>query len=249
MAILVSKHEVHVNDLDPAHDGLTIAHITDVHVGLITPKKRIRAAVDIANAAAPDLVFLTGDYVCYGKQYVAKMGEQLSGLQAKAGVVAVLGNHDHWCDSDGVTKALSGNGYDVLRNQSVEMRPRGVALTVVGIDDALTKNADPDKAFSGARKTGTTLCLTHCPELADTAADRGSKLVVAGHTHGAQINMGRLTEKMYRRFTKRRYLQGWYQVGGAALYVNRGVGQSSIPIRAGQGGKAEVAIFTLRRAA
>lgn len=248
MALQVSKHEVAVKDLDPAHEGLTIAHLTDVHVGLITPKKRIRRAVEIANEHKPDVVLLTGDYVCYGKQYVEKMGQQLGGLQARAGVVAVLGNHDHWCDTQGVTKQLRANGYDVLRNQNVELRPRGVPLTVIGIDDAVTKHADPHKAFAGASKKGTKLCLSHCPELADTAASYGANLVVAGHTHGGQVHVKGFSDRMHKFFTKRRYLSGWYQVGECALYVNRGVGQSSIPIRAGEGAKAEVAIFTLRRA-
>jgi uncharacterized protein len=248
VALLVSKHEVPVEGLDPAHDGLTIAHITDVHVGLITPERRVRRAVDYANAYRPDLVLLTGDYVCYGKKFVSKMGDQLSGLEAKTAVVAVLGNHDHWTDETGCREVLTKNGYDVLQNRNVELRPRGAPLTVVGIDDAITKHHDIDRAFSGASKQGTRICLTHCPELADAAAERGAHLVVGGHTHGGQIHFKNFSERMYRRITKRRYLQGWYNVGGAMLYVNRGVGQSSIPIRAGEGGRSEVAIFTLRRA-
>jgi predicted MPP superfamily phosphohydrolase len=249
MALSLAKYELSIPDLDPAHDGLRIAHITDVHVGLVTPKKRIRRAVELANDAKPDLVLLTGDYVCYGRKFISVMGERLRGLEAKDGVVATLGNHDYWTDAAGVADELSRNGYDVLCNASVTLTPRGVPLTVVGIDDAITHHDDVGRAYRGVRARGTQICLTHCPELADEAAARGAHLVVAGHTHGGQVNVRGVTERMYRRLTKRRYLSGWYEVGQALLYVNRGVGSSAVPVRAGAMARSEVALFTLRRPA
>jgi predicted MPP superfamily phosphohydrolase len=249
VALSVAHHEIAIRDLDPAHDGLVVAHLSDVHVGLITPERRIRRAVELANQARPDIVLLTGDYVCYARKFVPLMGELLSGLQASAGVVATLGNHDHWTDTEGCVRALAGNGYHVLRNQNVELRPRGVRLTLAGIDDAVTRNHDVNRAFAGiSAASGTTLCLTHCPELADGAVARGAKLVVAGHTHGGHFHVQGLTERLYRKVTKRRYLSGWYEVGEALLYVNRGIGSSSVPVRAGAGAQSEVGVFTLRRA-
>jgi predicted MPP superfamily phosphohydrolase len=247
VALVLSRHDVPIRGLDPAHDGLKIAHLTDVHVGMITPKKRIRRAVELANESKPDLVFLTGDYVCYNRKHVARMGEQLRGLVAGTAVIATLGNHDYWTDGEGCARELRNNGYDVLINQHTELFVRGAPLTVVGIDDAITKHDDAEKAFAGVR-TRTRLCLSHCPERADQAAERGANLVVSGHTHGGQVNVKGVTERIYRRITKRRYLSGWYDIGETALYVNRGVGQSSIPLRAGEGARCEVAIFTLRAA-
>lgn len=249
MALEAARYEVQVADLDPAHDGLKIAHITDVHVGMMTPKKRIRRAVDLINDARPDLVLMTGDYVCYTKKYVAVMGEELRGIRAASGVVATLGNHDHWTDAVGVARELLANGYDVLRNRHTTLRPGGVPLTVVGIDDAVTKHHRPDEAYQGVQARGTQICLTHCPELAPLAAERGAHLVVAGHTHGGHVHIRGVTDRLVRRLARRHYLSGWYEVGQALLYVNHGVGSSSVPVRAGAGARSEVAIFTLRRAA
>jgi len=244
----LSTFDVPVQNLDPAHDGLVIAHLTDLHVGMLTPEKKIRRAVEMANDASADLVVMTGDYVCYSKKFLPKMGECLAGLRARCGVVTTLGNHDHWMDADGVSSQLRGNGYDVLRNQNVTLEANGRPLSVVGIDDAVTRHHDSARAFYGVNRGGTILTLTHCPELADTAASHGAALIVAGHTHGGQIHMKGVTERVYRKITKRRYLGGWYDVGNSALYVNRGVGQSSVPLRAGKGAQSEVAVFTLRRA-
>jgi predicted MPP superfamily phosphohydrolase len=248
MRLDLRRHDVPIDNLDPAHEGLVIAHITDVHVGLVTPWRLIRRAVAMANLARPDLTVLTGDYLCYSDRHVSLMGEALSGLRAKSAVVCTLGNHDYWCDAPGATRVLKGNGYDVLKNESTTLNVRGAELTVVGIDDAITRHHDPDRAFAGVPPRGRTIVtLSHCPELADAAAARGSSLTVAGHTHGGQLHFRKL-ERIYRRVTRRRYLSGWYEVGDSLLYVNPGVGYSSIPVRAGRGGRSEVSIFTLRRA-
>ena len=53
---------VWIPDLDPRHDGLRIGHISDVHVGVVTPDQRIRNAVEMIAAAEPDLALLTGDF-------------------------------------------------------------------------------------------------------------------------------------------------------------------------------------------
>src|SRR5438034_8247411 len=90
------EHEVIIDGLDPAHDGVRVAHLTDLHVGMLTPDRRIRRAVELANAARPDLVFLTGDYLCYSPRFAGKLEALVGGLAAPT--FATLGNHDHWTD-------------------------------------------------------------------------------------------------------------------------------------------------------
>jgi predicted MPP superfamily phosphohydrolase len=240
----VQALELLVHGLDPVHDGLRVAHLTDVHVGLITPAWRIRAAIERANEAAADLVVLTGDYVCYSPRYVPVLESLMAGLRGP--VVAVLGNHDYWTDGAGVARALARNGYQVLRNQHTTLTVRGRPLTVVGIDDAITRHDDVDASFRGLPshpRAGSRVVLTHAPGLVKHAAARGGGLVLAGHTHGAQIHIPRLSQKLWNAVGKP-FVKGVYRVGDATLYVNSGVGTSSIPLRAGA--PSEVAVLTLR---
>ena len=134
--------------LSPAHQGLKVVQISDVHVGPHTPPERILAAVKEANAFEPDLVALTGDYLSKDRGGVGLVRELLGGIAAPA--VAVLGNHDHWVDPEGATAALEEMGYAVLRNQHTTLTLRGEPFTVVGIDDGYTKQADPERALKGA---------------------------------------------------------------------------------------------------
>src|SRR3569623_1771198 len=104
------EHEVRIRDLDPRHDGLRIVQLSDIHVGATTPREHVRAAVAAANAANPDLVVLTGDYVCWRRHEAPMVRGKLEGLTASR-VLAVLGNHDFFTWEGGVTMALESNGY------------------------------------------------------------------------------------------------------------------------------------------
>jgi predicted MPP superfamily phosphohydrolase len=244
-AVRVEAVTLEVPGLDPAHDGLRVAQLSDIHVGRRTPPARIQAALAAANAFQPDLVVLTGDYLSHNQQGVALLREALGGLGAPT--VAVLGNHDHWVDPGGATAALEGLGYAVLRNQHTVLRLRGVPFTVVGIDDLVTRHADPARALAGAPR-GSRLVLAHAPRTAELLRDAPDPLVVlSGHTHGGQLSIPILTPLLARVFAGEPYLRGSYRVGPVGLYVNRGVGNTVTTMRLNS--DPEVTTATLRMAA
>jgi predicted MPP superfamily phosphohydrolase len=125
--VTLEPHEIVVPDLDPAHDGLRVAQLSDLHVGALTPVERIRAAVEEANRFRPDLVVLTGDYLTRDPGGVTLMREQLGGLAAPT--VATLGNHDRWVDPRGASASLESLGYGVLRNENTTLTLRGAPFT------------------------------------------------------------------------------------------------------------------------
>jgi predicted MPP superfamily phosphohydrolase len=231
-----------VPGLDSEHDGLKVAQLSDIHVGARTPPERIRAAIDEVNAFAPDLVVLTGDYVCRERSGIGAMREQLGGLRGP--VVAVLGNHDHWVDGPGAARALTSLGYAVLRNENTTLRLLGAPFTVIGIDDLLTNHARPREALAGARR-GSRLVLAHGPRTADHLRALGEPLLcLSGHTHGGQIYIPGLTSFMLRALAHEPYDRGLFQLGPVQLYVNRGIGNSALRIR--MNSEPEVTLATLR---
>jgi hypothetical protein len=243
----VAEHEVRIAGLDPRHDGVRIAQLSDIHVGNLTPVAHIRAAIDAANAAAPDLIALTGDYVCWKRHEVALAADQLSGLNASR-VLAVLGNHDYFTNAVGMRAALERNGYEVLRNKTTVANVRGAPLAMIGIDDPVTRHDDLDAAFAGAPVGATKIVLCHGPERAPQLAARGADLVLSGHTHGGQIFVKGITDRIMKKVGMK-YRRGMYEVGnGTTLYVTPGVGFSGVTRRAGEGTAAEVAVLTLRAA-
>ncbi len=245
---VLTRHEVAIAGLDPRHDGVTIAQVSDVHVGDLTPVEHVRAAIDLATGAAADVIALTGDYVCWRRREIDLAREQLAGLRAGR-VVATLGNHDYFTSATDMARALDGQGYEVLRNRHTTSMVRGAPLHLIGIDDPVTRHHDLDDAFAGVPAVGTRVVLCHCPEQAPGLAERGADLILSGHTHGGQIFLPGVTDRIIHRMG-RRYRRGFYSLPRASrLYVTPGIGFSGVRVRVGDGTRAEVALFTLRAAA
>jgi len=239
------EHEVTVEGIDPRHDGVRIVHLTDVHCGRITGATHVRAAVALANRVRADIVAMTGDYLNWRRDEIRLVRHQLAGLEATR-VVCTLGNHDYYASGDEVADALAASGYDVLRNQHLTIEVAGAPLHLVGIDDPVTRKDDIAAAFAGLPAGGTRVALCHCPEAAPELAARGAHLVLSGHTHGGQINVRGITDRIFRSAGKRYFEAGLYRVDRSWLYVSAGVGFSGVRVRAGRGTRAEVALITLR---
>ncbi|HMU38747.1 MAG TPA: metallophosphoesterase [Pseudomonadota bacterium] len=240
---VLHRYAVSVSGLDPAHDGLRIAHLSDLHVGSLTSHRFIRNAIETALLEQPDLVLMTGDFVCYSPKYVPLLGNLVSGFAVPT--VCVLGNHDYWTDGHGVAAQLVHEQYTVLRNQHTRLSVRGAPLTIVGLDDAVTRQHDVARAFQGVHPQDSRIVLSHVPSLVVPISEREGGLVLAGHTHGGHVQIPGLTDLVFRRLGQE-YVRGFYRVKNTLLYVNSGVGSSSVPIRAGA--PAEVAILTLKSA-
>jgi predicted MPP superfamily phosphohydrolase len=239
-----TQTEVVIKGLHPKHDGLRIAQLSDIHIGLSTPAARIRAAVEAVNAAGVDLVALTGDYVTRSMRPIPLISKLLSGL--KAPVFAVLGNHDHWVDAEGVTGHLKRVGCTVLRNEHAFMILRGASLCVIGIDDERSGNDDVEAAFKGSPKSGSRLVLTHTPPTVRQLPHDAGLLCLTGHTHGGQIKLPGITQRLLHRMGQP-YERGLHRVNGNYVYVNRGLGYGIGGAALRVGSKPEVSYFTLRK--
>jgi predicted MPP superfamily phosphohydrolase len=251
---------------------LRIAHLTDLHVGRVTPYDVQREAVAMANAEKPDLVVITGDFVCHSQLYL----DQLTALLRlfNAPVLTVLGNHDYWAGAGEVRHAILRAGAEVLSNAHTVVTLRHQQLQVVGLDDAYTGHARRDDAVKGLRKDIPTLGLSHIAEEADGLWRHDVPLVLAGHTHGGQVTFARLHEIALGKIAGHKYVHGLYGSraipanatangnghGGSgahgskaaaplgAVYVGAGIGAAIMPLRIGERGKREVTIFELGQA-
>ncbi len=228
---------------------LRIAHLTDQHVGRITTDALQTAAIDAANAAAPDLVLLTGDYVAHDLDHLEQLKAYLAALNAPA--YAVLGNHDYWTGPDEVVATLEQAGVTVLRNAWTTVTVRGESVQLVGLDDPHTDHDDVHQATRGLVSGIPTIALSHVGESADPLWERGASLVLSGHTHSGQISLGGAMEFFLSRVGKHRYVHGLYGCRDeerypGALYVSAGIGSSRFSPRVGERAQPEVAIFDLR---
>ncbi len=227
---------------------LRIAHLTDQHVGRVTPMRVQKEAIKLALEQNPDLVVLTGDFVCHSELFLEDLSEIMKLITTPK--FAVLGNHDHWTNAQAVTKALIKGGVEVLKNAHTVIEIKNEKLQLVGLDDAYTHHADCTKATRGLKKNIATLGLSHIAEEADNLWLKHVPLVLSGHTHAGQITVAGLHELILNRLVGHKYIHGFYgnlqhPHPKGAVYVSAGIGAAVMPIRMGEKGKREVAIFDL----
>jgi len=234
--------EVRSRHVDPSHDGVRLAHLSDLHVAAGLRPRRLLRVVERVNLEKPDAVVLTGDFVCTSLLGLKSLALVLGKLRCPAW--ATLGNHDHWVGAKAVARVLEDAGIGLLCNEHRSVMLRGAPLNLVGIDDEVTGHANPVAAFRGLEQGGTRLALMHDPNTVDRLEGREVALALAGHTHGGQIKLPGVTTRIARRIGVK-YLSGFFLVGETVLFVNRGLG-AALPIRIAA--PMEVAFLTLRAA-
>lgn len=239
----LSLHDVHSVRIHTGLDGVRIGQLSDIHVRGGVKPRRLELAVEMMNALQPDFVVLTGDYVSVTAHPCKALTSALRKLRPPA--YATLGNHDHWAGAQKVRAALWNANIDVLTNEHRALDVNGAKLHLVGIDDSVTKHADPEKAFAGIPEGATRVVLSHDPKSADFLCRYNPALILSGHTHGGQVMIKKLTPAIADRIGIK-YLSGFFEVNGAVLFVNRGLG-ASLPVRFRA--PMEVACLTLRSAA
>ena len=221
---------------------LRLALLSDIHVGgqVMSEARLARIAAQV-NAAKPDLVLIAGDFVNgYGPSGAPAPATRLTAplrrLRAPLGVVAVLGNHDHWTDATAVRSALRAAGIVVLENEAVQRGP----VTLVGIGDVFSGHAAIGPALAAARRLpGPKVALTHSPDLAP-ALPGDIALLLAGHTHCGQIVLpivgpllGRAPHLGWKRLYDRRFRCGLVRQKAMPVIVTAGIGAGTLPLRIG----------------
>ncbi|HET7054912.1 MAG TPA: metallophosphoesterase [Thermomicrobiales bacterium] len=213
-------------------DGLRIGFVTDTHVGPFTSANDLRRGLALFDDEPLDLLLLGGDYVSESNLYAPAMADAIGSLAARAhhGAFAVMGNHDLPLGVDRVRAELERVGVRVLRNEHAIVEWHGAQLAVVGIDDTVVGQADPNCAFAGIPARVPRLSLWHEADFAEQAAQHGAFAQLSGHTHGGQVRLPLIGAIWLPPDGKRRDM-GCFDVEGMTLYVARGLGVYRPPVR------------------
>ena len=239
--LTVEEVSIELERLPAKLDGLRAIHLSDIHHSRFTDLEHISRAVDIANKLAPDVVFLTGDYVSHDTDYIAPVADVLGGLESEFGTYACLGNHDHWTDAELVTHLLRGEGVTVLINEGLRFEARDAAFWLAGVDDHMAGKTDLKAAMRGSFPDEMKLLLAHNPVIFRQAVRAKIDLTLSGHTHGGQIKM---RDPERRILPRRKLSSGLRYRKESQIYITRGIGTVVVPAR--YQCPPEITLLTLR---
>lgn len=241
-APVLRHEEVVVAGLPPSADGFRVAHVSDVHLGTILGRGRLRTIVRLVDGAAPDAVAITGDLVDADAGVVERLLPEMARLRAPGGVYAVLGNHEYYAGRGRSRRLLADAGYTVLDNEAVRVAP---GLWIAGVPDdrggAQTGKSEADvaAALEEVPTDDAAILLQHAPEDEARAAAAGADLMLNGHTHGGQLWPFNLLVR-----TTYPHVAGRFEVDGMTQIVSRGAGTWGPPMRLGA--PSEIVVITLR---
>ena len=249
----VREMDVVIPTLPPALEGITICHVSDLHVGPFTSERVIRRAVEKINRLRADLVLFTGDLINSKLSELPAGIDFIRSLEARFGVATIEGNHDLFEGRAAFENAFRPAGLRLLVNDSEILPVRDFPVQILGLrwggpgEDARASGdnliADSMSELLIQRNADAfPILLAHHPHAFDEAVRARLPLTLAGHTHGGQLMLSPHVGAGPLMF---RYWSGKYERSGSQLIVNNGVG-NWFPLRTAS--PAEIIHLTLRSA-
>lgn len=216
----------------------TIVFFSDTHFGKDYSEKNVERIVKRINRSEPDLVIFGGDFLDnYARDREALdleyIGAELSKIEAAYGKFAVWGNHDYGGGAVRVYQDLmEDGGFQVLENESCLIEE--LNMKVFGYDDYLLGRTE--KSLYQIQSQYFNLIAAHEPVVADLIENTSDNLLLTGHTHGGQVGIPAIREKVIPKGSGG-YAKGLYtkeEIGTKSslqMFVSSGIGTTLYPIR------------------
>ncbi len=237
--------------LPAAFNGYRIVQFSDLHVGTFGNSQSIpMRLVEKINALKPDLIVFTGDIVNNRSSELIPFIPSLRNLEAKDGIVSILGNHDYGDYAKWKTESAKGTisiGWSALKKtasiggypqRTFLLKNGNDSIAIIGVENwgepPFSTHGDLNKAYPDINDKHFKLLLSHNPkhwdiEVCHTPVD----LTLSGHTHAMQMVLSVGKWKWSPSAWKYEHWQGLYEKNGKYLYVNIGIGEVGLPIRIG----------------
>jgi len=248
--VRVRRFTLPIVDLPNALDGMTIAQVSDMHVGRFTKGEVLEKTVRLVNEMRADLVLLTGDLINDALADLDAGLELTRRMEARFGLAIIEGNHDLIENPREFETRVRASGIPFLLDESMVVNVREFPVQLLGLRWTRVNGEGRDAAIGSEVKklleqrdaSAFPILMAHHPHAFDAAAESGMPLTLSGHTHGGQLM---LNEQLGFGPALFRYWSGLYQRGASKLIVSNGVG-NWFPLRVNA--PAEIVHLTLRRA-
>jgi hypothetical protein len=237
--------EIGVDGLPEALDGLTICHLSDLHVHKFGRLEE--RLLQMLEGLKCDICLVTGDLISSRKIGVHTFNRLINGFSHRLGTYAVPGNGEHKIYRHGIniselSELLKDSGTRLLVNESFQLQLAGCAINIVGVDDPFTVHDDLERAISGVSEHAFNILLAHSPDILVQPGTDMMDLALCGHTHGGQFRLPLIGAVWTHCRHNLGISDGYYDPATVSrkvgrpmprvhLYVSRGIGGSGIRAR------------------
>jgi len=260
--LVVNEKEIVIDGWEKEFDGFRAVLISDIHGGSHgVDAEQIQRMVETANAQDPDAIFILGDSIATTHiktiimMPVPETAYLLSGLRAKHGVFAVMGNHEGAYDPKFVTREFEKAGINVLDGEVAFIEKNGKRLRILGLRDHLEMTTWADTAndakglLAPSEGTGSVIVLEHSPDVlqaitGELLISNELKIMFAGHTHGGQVWLPIFGYPIVPSSYGQKYAAGHVKDAGLDMFVTTGIGTTTLPFRFMV--PPEIALITIR---
>lgn len=237
-SIVTNEISISSKKIPQSFDGYKIVQLSDLH-----SKSFGDVLVEKVQKINPDIIVFTGDLVDSKKYDEQTSLALMKNLVEVAPVYYVTGNHEWWSgEYENLESKLIDTGVYVLRNTAEDITINNDTIQIFGVDDPAKANIgyaeqsileeDIQNTITRLEKDRFSILLSHRPEMFYLYAQYEFDLVFSGHAHGGQVRIpfvGGLVAPNQGFFPK--YTEGAHTSDGTTMVVNRGLGNSIIPLR------------------
>ncbi|MEH7247973.1 metallophosphoesterase [Neobacillus niacini] len=253
-SIVTSEYTISSDKLPQNFNEYKIVQLSDLHSKSFGNDQS--DLVKKVKKLEPDLILFTGDLID-SERYDEKPSLILmERLVQVAPVYYVTGNHEWWSGKfNTLEDKLKNIGVQLLRNTAQEITIGTDKIQIIGIDDpsnveeTYVERAKTEENITNSieeieGEDNFQILLSHRPEMFSLYSEYGFDVVFSGHAHGGQFRIpfvGGLIAPDQGLFPQ--YTSGKYKSDNTTIIVNRGLGNSIIPIRVFN--RPEIVVVTL----
>jgi len=220
--------------LPPELDGLRIAHLSDLHLGVPgRTTHAVETAVDWVEARQPDLTLVSGDLLtrARGEETLRRL------LPRLPNAYAILGNHDLAISRDPFVERTFLRDLSPMRllsDETVSVNVRGGTISIAGADprSKWVKGRPQLRDLAvGRDDADLRILIVHYPDLVDDVPPGAFDLIVSGHMHDGQICVPYPGGKLRLAHPRAPYWHGLYRTDAGVMHVSAGLGTTFVPFR------------------
>jgi uncharacterized protein len=253
-SIVTTETTISSAKIPASFEDYKIVQLSDLHSKTFGDNQSV--LVQKVNKTNPDLIVFTGDLVDSKKYNEKNSLTLMEELVQIAPIYFVTGNHEWWSGKfSSLENKLDDIGVQVIRNTSDVITNGNDKVHIIGIDDPAQVNEGYEElgiteeavvnSVEGLEEGYFKILLSHRPEMLPLYSDYEFDVVFSGHAHGGQVRIplvGGLIAPNQGLFPQ--YTSGKHILDNTTMIVNRGLGNSIIPLRIFN--RPEIVVVTLK---